>query len=49
MSSRVHPNYKTTYRVTNWNKYDHAIVQRGGITVSMNTRFIVSVQMIATD
>ncbi len=33
MNSRVHPNYKTRYRVTNWSDYDRALVQRGGITM----------------
>ncbi|MFT4572350.1 MAG: hypothetical protein ACI91F_003250, partial [Candidatus Binatia bacterium] len=33
MNSRVHPNYKTNYRVTNWAQYDRALVQRGDITL----------------
>jgi IS5 family transposase len=33
MNSRVHPNHKTKYRVTNWSKYDQALVQRGNITL----------------
>ena len=33
MNSRVHPNYKTQYRVTNWPSYDRALVQRGDITM----------------
>ena len=33
MNSRVHPNYKTKYRVTNWSEYDQALTQRGNITV----------------
>jgi hypothetical protein len=32
MNSRVHPKYKTKYRVTNWSKYDQALVNRGDIT-----------------
>ena len=32
MKSRVHPKYKTKYRVTNWAEYDQALVQRGNIT-----------------
>jgi len=32
MKSRVHPKYKTKYRVSNWADYDRALVQRGGIT-----------------
>ena len=33
MNSRVHPKFKTRYRVTNWVDYDHALVQRGDITL----------------
>ncbi|MFT7485859.1 MAG: hypothetical protein ACI9F9_001710 [Candidatus Paceibacteria bacterium] len=33
MNSRVHPNFKTKYRVTNWVEYDRALVQRGDLTL----------------
>jgi hypothetical protein len=33
MRSRVHPKYKTKYRVSNWVDYDRALVQRGDITL----------------
>ncbi|MFT5292080.1 MAG: hypothetical protein ACI8QC_004350 [Planctomycetota bacterium] len=33
MNSRVHPKYKTRYRVTNWAAYDQALVNRGDITL----------------
>ncbi len=33
MRSRVHPKYKTKYRVNNWSEYDTALVQRGEITL----------------
>jgi hypothetical protein len=33
MRSRVHPKYKTKYRVGNWAEYDRALVQRGDITL----------------
>ena len=33
MKSRVHPKYKTKYRVNNWAEYDQALVQRGDITL----------------
>jgi hypothetical protein len=33
MRSRVHPKYKTKYRVSNWSEYDRALVQRGDITL----------------
>jgi hypothetical protein len=40
MSSRVHPKYKTKYRVTNWPEYDEALVQRGDITVWLSPEAI---------
>jgi hypothetical protein len=33
MNSRVHPKYKTKYRVSNWAEYDRGLVQRGDITL----------------
>ena len=33
MKSRVHPRYKTKYRVGNWPAYDRALVQRGDVTL----------------
>ena len=33
MKSRVHPTYKTKYRVRNWASYDQARVHRGDLTV----------------
>lgn len=30
--SRVHPKFKTRYRVTNWPEYDQSLVRRGDIT-----------------
>ncbi len=33
MRSRVHPQYKTKYRVNNWGGYERALVQRGDITL----------------
>jgi hypothetical protein len=33
MKSRVHPKFKTKYRVNNWAEYDRALVQRGNITL----------------
>ena len=33
MNSRIHPKYKTKYRVTNWAEYDKALVRRGDITL----------------
>ena len=37
MRSRVHPKYKTKYRVSNWAEYDSALVQRGDITLWIST------------
>lgn len=31
--SKVHPNYKTQYRVANWPDYDKALVRRGDLTL----------------
>jgi hypothetical protein len=33
MNSRVHPTYKTKYRVTNWAPYDRVLVGRGDVTL----------------
>ena len=33
MKSRVHPKYKTKYRVGNWAEYDRALVRQGDITL----------------
>ena len=33
MKSRVHPKYKTKYRVANWPEYERALVQRGDVTL----------------
>jgi IS5 family transposase len=37
MRSRVHPKYKTKYRVSNWAEYDRALVQRGDVTLWIST------------
>ena len=34
--SRVHPNYKTQYRVSNWPSYDASLVQRGNLSIWMS-------------
>jgi len=31
--SRVHPKYKTKYRVGNWSDYDRTLVERGNLTI----------------
>ena len=42
MRSKVHPNYKTKYRVSNWAEYDRALVQRGDITLWISEDAIAS-------
>ena len=42
MKSRVHPRCKTKYRVSNWSKYDQALVQRGDITLWISEDAIFS-------
>ena len=33
MNSRVHPKYKTRYRVRNWPEYERGLVRRGDVTL----------------
>jgi integrase len=42
MTSRVHPNYKTKYRASNWADYDRTLVQRGDITLWISQDAIAS-------
>jgi hypothetical protein len=42
MNSRVHPTYKTKYRVTNWAAYDRALIQRGDVTVWLTPEAIAA-------
>ena len=42
MKSRVHPKYKTKYRVNDWAEYDRALVQRGDITLWISEEAIAS-------
>ena len=42
MNSRVHPTYKTKYRVTNWAPYDRALVGRGDVTLWVSPAAIAS-------
>jgi hypothetical protein len=42
MKSKVHPKYKTTYRVSNWPEYDRALVQRGDIALWVSGDAIAS-------
>lgn len=42
MNSRVHPTYKTKYRVRNWASYDHALVQRGDVTIWLSPEAVAT-------
>ena len=42
MNSRVHPTYKTKYRVANWASYDRALVGRGDVTLWMSPEAIAT-------
>ena len=42
MNSRIHPTYKTKYRVTNWAPYDRALVGRGDVTLWLSPEAIAT-------
>ena len=42
MKSKVHPTYKTKYRVANWPAYNRALVRRGDVTVWLSSEAIVA-------
>ena len=42
MQSKVHPTYKTKYRVANWPAYNRALVQRGDVTVWVSSEPIAA-------
>ena len=42
MHSRVHPTYKTKYRVANWASYDRALVGRGDVTLWVSPEAIAT-------
>jgi hypothetical protein len=48
MKPRVHPKYKTKYRVSNWTEYDQALVQRGDITLWLSEGRKRSFRVIAS-
>ena len=37
MKSKVHPTYKTKYRVSNWPAYNQALVRRGDVSVWLSS------------
>ncbi len=42
MNSRIHPKYKTRYRVDNWPEYERSLVRRGDITLWLSPDAIES-------
>ena len=42
MQSKVHPTYKTKYRVANWPAYNQALVRRGDVTVWLSSDAIAA-------
>ena len=42
MQSRVHPTYKTKYRVGNWASYERALIGRGNITIWLSRAAIAA-------
>jgi IS5 family transposase len=42
MKSKVHPTYKTKYRVANWASYDRALVRRGDVTLWLTPEAIAA-------
>ena len=42
MQSKVHPRYKTKYRVANWAAYNQALVRRGDVTVWVSAEAITA-------
>ena len=42
MKSKVHPTYKTKYRVANWPAYNQALVRRGDVTVRLSSEAIAA-------
>ena len=42
MKSKVHPTYKTKYRVANWPAYNQALVRRGAVTLWLTSEAIAA-------
>ena len=42
MKSKVHPRYKTKYRVANWAAYNRALVRRGDVTLWLSAEAIAA-------
>ena len=52
MKSKVHPTYKTKYRVANWPAYNRALVRRGDVrrwcVIQRGGRAVAGMLTIAT-
>ena len=42
MNSRVHPTYKTKYRVANWPEHERSLVRRGDVTIWMSPEAVAA-------
>ena len=42
MNSRVHPTYKTKYRVANWPEYERSLVLRGDVTIWLSPEAVAA-------
>ena len=42
MQSKVHPTYKTKYRVANWPAYNRVLVRRGDVTLWLSSEAIAA-------
>ncbi len=42
MNSRVHPTYKTKYRVANWPEYERSLVVRGDVTIWLSPEAVAA-------
>ena len=42
MKSKVHPTYKTKYRVANWPAYNRVLVRRGDVTLWLSSEAIAA-------
>ena len=42
MKSKIHPKYKTKYRVANWASYEQALMRRGDVTLWLAPEAIVA-------
>ena len=48
MQSKVHPTYKTKYRIANWPACNRALVRRGDVTVWVSSEAITAWTALST-